>query len=207
MSGRKTHGGARGEGAARSHDKEGASAGSSGTRYGGPQGRYAVIVLLVVASFFAAYSYALGSSERAVSPGSATAAYDPATGAALPVAATDPSASGAAGVGCACCDAGGPQQEIRKAATMEGGEQVIAMTVNGGYDPNVIEARAGVPLRIRIEHPSPGGCDQTLVFRDFGVYRDLPPYGRTEVVFTPKKAGTYGFTCGMNMLSGTLVVK
>ena len=80
------------------------------------------------------------------------------------------------------------------------------MTVNQNYDPNIIEAKAGVPLRIRIDHPNPGGCDQTLVFPDLGIYEDLPPNGKTEIVIPAQEPGEYLFTCQMNMLSGTLVV-
>ena len=186
-------------------------------------GRYAAVAMLVVMAFFAAYSYALGSNGG----GSATAssqglqAYDeygnPVQVAAQP-AVVDPNAGGGAAAGggaCGggaaggggCCGGGGPQKEIRKAAKQVGDTQVIDLVVNGNYDPNVIEAKAGVPLTINIDHPSPGGCDQTLVFPDFGISRDLPPNGKDVITFTPDKPGSYRFTCGMNMLSGTLVVK
>jgi hypothetical protein len=113
----------------------------------------------------------------------------------------------AGGGGGGCCGGGGPQKEIRKKATQTGGTQVIEMTVNGNYDPNVIEVKAGVPLTINIDHPGAGGCDGTLVFPDFGISRNLPAGGKDVISFTPDKAGTYRFTCGMGMLSGTLIVQ
>lgn len=81
------------------------------------------------------------------------------------------------------------------------------MTVNGNYSPNVIEAEPGVPLRIKVDHPSPGGCDETLVFPDLGISRRLPPMGKDELVVPALQPGQYRFTCQMNMLSGTLVVE
>jgi Cu+-exporting ATPase len=45
------------------------------------------------------------------------------------------------------------------------------------------------------------------VFGDFGISQPLPAFATTPVEFTPKQAGTYEFTCGMNMLRGRLVVE
>lgn len=194
--------------------------------------RYAAVAAMVVMAFFAAYSYALGSAtgQAGYAGGQAAPAYDeygnPVPVAAQPAIGGGAAAGGAAGGGCCgsgggaptggggavaggggCCGGGGPQEEIRKKATQTGDTQVIEMTVNGNYDPNVIEAKAGVPLTFKIDHPSPGGCDQYLVFPDFGVSQELPPNGKTEITITPDKPGTYRFTCGMGMLNGTLIVQ
>jgi len=190
--------------------------------------RYAAVATMVVMAFFAAYSYALGSAQNGQAGASASQvqAYDeygnPVQTAAQPAIGGGggaaggggccggggaPGAGGAAAGGGGCCGGGGPQKEIRKKATQTGGTQVIEMTVNGNYDPNVIEAKAGVPLTFKIDHPSPGGCDGVLVFPDFGVSEELPPNGKTEITITPDKPGTYRFTCGMGMLNGTLIVQ
>jgi hypothetical protein len=194
--------------------------------------RYPVIALVVVLAFFAAYSYALG--EGGASPTALqAAAYTPQqayTDQGQPVASPAVNAQAAAGGGGAaaggCCGGGGGapgataaggggggccgggnQKKIQKAAKAVGSEQVIDLTVNGNYNPNYITAKAGLPLRIKIDHPSQGGCDGTLVFPDLGIRKDLAPASRDEIVIGPAKAGTYRFTCGMGMLSGTLVLK
>jgi hypothetical protein len=172
--------------------------------------RYAAVALVVVLAFFAAYSYALGQGGP-VQGTAVSRAYAGQGQGATPAAA----AGGCCGVGGAgataggggCCGTGAPQKKIEKVATVIGSEQVVDLTVNNGYSPNYITAKAGLPLRIKIDHPSQGGCDGVLVFPDFGVQKTLAPNSRDEILLAPAKAGTYRFTCGMGMLSGTLVLR
>lgn len=175
--------------------------------------RYALIAGAVVVAFFAAYGYALGSSASRAT-GYAGGVQVPAGYAGQTTAGGPNALAGGGGccgggntAGTGCCAGRGRAAKASTAAKIVGGEQVVDMTVNGGYNPDHITAKAGLPLRVRINHPGPaGGCDGTLVFPDFGISRRLPASGRDEIVLNPLRAGTYRFTCGMNMLTGTLVV-
>jgi hypothetical protein len=189
--------------------------------------RYVAVALVSVLAFFAAYSYALGqggptpqaTQGSAAAQGSAASwAYTDQGRAVAPLGSSTQADTGSGGCcvggsgGGGCCgggaaSGGAPQQKIAKNATVAGAEQVVDLTVNNGYYPNYITAKAGLPLRIKIYHPSQGGCDGTLVFPDWGVRKDLAPASRDEIVLAPAKAGTYRFTCGMGMLSGTLVLR
>jgi plastocyanin domain-containing protein len=98
----------------------------------------------------------------------------------------------------------------RKAAAAEVGArgvQEIRVTVKGGYAPDVIAVRAGQPVRLDFYRDETAACSEQVVFRDFGVIRDLPAYETTPVEFTPEEPGEYTFTCGMNMMRGKLVVE
>jgi Cu+-exporting ATPase len=91
-------------------------------------------------------------------------------------------------------------------AELRRGVQEIEVTVKGGYSPNLIRAREGVPLRLVFDRQESGDCTSRVVFPDFGVSRSLAPFARTTVEFTPKRSGEFGFACGMNMVHGTLLV-
>ena len=84
--------------------------------------------------------------------------------------------------------------------------QQITVVVSGGYDPQRIQAVAGVPLRIDFDRRESGDCTSRVVFPDLGITRSLPPYEHTTVEFVPTVAGEFGFSCAMNMVHGTLTV-
>ena len=88
-----------------------------------------------------------------------------------------------------------------------GGVQEVRVTVRGGYSPNRIRARTGVPMRPVFDRQESGDCTSRVVFPDFGASADLPAFGESSLEFTPTAPGEYGFACGMNMIHGTLVVE
>src|SRR5262245_39439648 len=94
-----------------------------------------------------------------------------------------------------------------RSAQLEGGVQRAVVTVRGGYSPDVIKARQGVPLEMVFDRQEAGDCTSRVVFPDFRVSAALPAYEQTTVRLTPASAGTFGFACGMNMVHGTLVVE
>jgi Cu+-exporting ATPase len=96
----------------------------------------------------------------------------------------------------------------RKARTAEltGNLQKVRVTVKGGYSPDIVRARLGVPLRITFDRQESGECTSRVVFPDFALNRPLPAFAQTAVQLVPDRAGEFGFACGMNMIHGTLVV-
>jgi Cu+-exporting ATPase len=99
----------------------------------------------------------------------------------------------------------GPKRVRR--AELRGGVQEVDITVRGGYSPDVIRARRGVPLRLVFDRQEAGDCTSRVVFPDFSVSRPLPAFTRTTVELVPDRSGEFGFACGMNMVRGTLVVE
>ena len=94
-----------------------------------------------------------------------------------------------------------------RTAEIRAGVQEIEITVKGGYSPDVIRVREGVPLRLVFDRQEAGDCTSRVVFSDFGVSKSLPAYGKATLEFTPDRAGEFTFTCGMNMVHGTIVVE
>ncbi len=93
-----------------------------------------------------------------------------------------------------------------RSAELAGGVQRITVTVRGGYSPDVIRARPGVPLELVFDRQESGDCTSRVVFADLGVSASLPAYEQTTVRLAPSSAGSFGFACGMNMIHGTLIV-
>ena len=93
-----------------------------------------------------------------------------------------------------------------RAARLTDGVQVVDVKVQGGYSPDTIQLRKGLPVRILFDRREAGECTSHVVFPDFGINQALPAYATTAVEFTPSRAGRYEFACGMNMIHGRLDV-
>lgn len=87
------------------------------------------------------------------------------------------------------------------------GVQEIRITVKGGYSPDVIVVKQGVPVKLDFYRDETASCSEQVVFGDFGIARDLPAFKTTSIEFTPDKTGEFTFVCGMNMLRGKLIVE
>src|SRR5215467_1965434 len=94
-----------------------------------------------------------------------------------------------------------------RSAQLGGGMQRAVVKVRGGYSPEVIRLRQGVPAELVFDRQESGDCTSRVVFPDFRVSAALPAFQRTAVRLAPASAGTFGFACGMNMVHGTLVVE
>ncbi|MDP9179004.1 MAG: cupredoxin domain-containing protein [Gemmatimonadota bacterium] len=99
------------------------------------------------------------------------------------------------------------EREKVSAAVTDAGVQEVKITVKGGYSPDVIVVKRGVPVKLDFFRDETASCSDQVIFGDFGIARDLAPYKTTSIEFTPDKAGEFTFTCGMNMLRGKLVVE
>jgi len=93
------------------------------------------------------------------------------------------------------------------AAELAGSVQRATVTVRGGYSPEVIRLRQGVPAELTFDRQEAGDCTSRVVFPDFAVSVALPAYQRTTIRIEPAHAGEFGFACGMNMVHGSLLVE
>lgn len=161
--------------------------------------RFVVAASVVVAAFLSSYSFAAARvGSRGAGAGSPAASAGPAS-----AASTSPS-TGTGGAGCACCS-GGPATTVEGAATRDGGVQRVSIDASGGqFAPNKIRLAAGVPAVLTFSQGA--GCLAQVVFKDMGITRDLTS-GGAVVELPALEPGTYTFSCGMEMVFGTLVVE
>ncbi|MBF6468260.1 heavy metal translocating P-type ATPase [Nocardia beijingensis] len=94
-----------------------------------------------------------------------------------------------------------------RTAHVADGVQRAEVTVRGGYQPEVIRVRQNVPLELVFNRREAGDCTARVVFPDIGASAALPAFSRTTVRIQPTRSGRFGFSCGMNMIHGTLVVE
>jgi P-type Cu+ transporter len=94
-----------------------------------------------------------------------------------------------------------------KSAGVSGNVQNIVITVKGGYSPDIIRVKRGVPLRLIFDRKEAGDCSARVIFPDFHISKELAPFAKTTLEFTPDKVGEFGFACGMNMLHGKIIVE
>jgi len=94
-----------------------------------------------------------------------------------------------------------------RAAAGAGGAQEVAITVKGGYTPDVIVVKSGQPVRLIFTRQESSACSEEVLFPDFNKSSLLPEGERVTLEFTPEKAGEYGFQCKMGMLRGKLIVE
>ncbi len=106
---------------------------------------------------------------------------------------------------------GSTQIEVLSKSTSEGDSTMDTstqhmITVKGGYSPNTIHVKAGETATLVFDRQETSGCSAGLLIPEWGVERDLPAFEQTTVEITPTEAGTFEYTCGMQMLRGTIVV-
>jgi Cu+-exporting ATPase len=101
----------------------------------------------------------------------------------------------------------GKRTGVAAAASPGGTDATVTVVVQGGYKPDLIVARRGVPLKLVFDRRESSPCSDEIVLPDFGIRRALPAFARTELEIVPERTGEFEFTCGMNMLHGRILVE
>ncbi|MBT8212142.1 MAG: cupredoxin domain-containing protein [Acidimicrobiia bacterium] len=91
-------------------------------------------------------------------------------------------------------------------AGIRSGTQEAYIVVKGGYSPDTIRVKAGMPVKLMFNRQEADPCSETVVFDAFGISAELPEEETVAVEFTPTEAGNFEFSCQMGMLRGTVVV-
>jgi len=170
------------------------------TKSGSGALRSVLIAGIILAAFVGSYSLAAGRSKGAAS---STGSIGGLTQAANGTAGLTGNAG--AGAACACCGGGGSSEPIEGVAAVDGDVQRIQVDLsNNSYNPNVIKLIPGVPAEITFGQGS--GCLAQVMSKDLGFFEDLTG-GPVTVTLPALEAGTYEFSCGMEMVFGSIVVE
>ena len=96
---------------------------------------------------------------------------------------------------------------LAQPAKAEASARTIELKVTAkGFDPDQVHVKKGEPIRLLITRTTDQTCAKQLVVKDAGVRKDLPLNQPVTIDLTPQKAGEIRYACGMDMISGVLVV-
>lgn len=92
-------------------------------------------------------------------------------------------------------------------AEVQADQQSIDVEVKGGYSPETVVLKKGVPAKINFTRRDPSSCLDRVVFPDFGINQELPKDETRTVKIDTSKAGEFQWACGMDMFHGKLIIK
>ena len=95
--------------------------------------------------------------------------------------------------------------EPAKAANVPDGATKITVSSNG-YEPSSISVVKGQPVKLAFYRADSNNCGGEVIFSKLKIKKKLPVGETVLVEFTPTEAGEIAFACGMDMLSGKLIV-
>lgn len=84
---------------------------------------------------------------------------------------------------------------------------VTVSVTEKGFEPDVVEVKKGVPVRITFIRKTDKTCATDVVFPEFGITRNLPMNEPVVIEITPQKSGAVVFACGMSMIRGSVVAR
>lgn len=87
------------------------------------------------------------------------------------------------------------------------GSLQVDIEVNGGYSPEVVSIPFGKTTKLNFIRKDPNDCLEEVVLGDFKIKKTLPMNEKVTVELTPKKKGEFGYSCGMGMFHGKIVVE
>ena len=99
------------------------------------------------------------------------------------------------------------QSSETEAVMSENNKQKVEVVVSGGYTPNTVVLKQGVPANIVFDRKDPSGCFSHVTFPDFGINEELPVGEQHAIEIDTSKAGQYQYSCGMNMFHGKVIIK
>ncbi|PMD73833.1 cupredoxin domain-containing protein [Companilactobacillus nuruki] len=92
-------------------------------------------------------------------------------------------------------------------ANVSNGDQKVDIEVNGGYSPEVVTLKKGIPATINFTRKDASSCLDRVVFSDFGINKELPQNEQQSIQIDTSEAGEYQWACGMDMFHGKLIIK
>lgn len=98
-------------------------------------------------------------------------------------------------------------EQTKQTATVNDNYQEVTVEVNGGYNPETVVVKQGVPAKLIFDRKDQSGCLSEVVFADWGIDEKLPVNEKHPIEIDTSKAGEFEFACGMNMFKGKVVVQ
>ena len=86
--------------------------------------------------------------------------------------------------------------------------QQVNLKISGGdYQPASISVKPGKQIRLTVTRDDKPTCGEILVIPSANIRQEIPVNQTVAVDIPPQQSGKLEFTCGMNMMKGTIVVE
>ncbi len=91
--------------------------------------------------------------------------------------------------------------------TVKDGVRTVEMKVTeDGFVPSKVKALKGEKVRLVVTRKTERTCAKEIVIKGYGVNQPLPLDKPVTVELTPKASGEIKYACGMDMISGVILV-
>ena len=101
----------------------------------------------------------------------------------------------------------GNHEVASQTADIADNKQSVDVEVSGGYSPEVITLKKGVPATLNFTRKDASSCLDRVVFSDFGINKELPQNQKEAINIDTSKSGEFQWACGMDMFHGKLIIK
>ena len=103
--------------------------------------------------------------------------------------------------------ASGQAAAVPAAAAVRPEQRISIKVTSKGFEPSTIRLKAGRPTVLVVTRMTDKTCATELVIKDRKIRQALPLKRAVEIRLGPEKPGRLRFACGMDMISGTLLVE
>ena len=100
-----------------------------------------------------------------------------------------------------------PRKKKAQEAKVGSNIQDIEIVVDGGYQPDTVKVKKGIPVRLNFLRKDPSSCLEEVVIPDYSIRKKLTLNEITPIEFTPQTEKEIGFECGMGMFHGKIIVE
>jgi plastocyanin domain-containing protein len=91
--------------------------------------------------------------------------------------------------------------------TVKNGVRTVEMQVTeDGFVPSKVKVHKGEKVRLVVTRKTDRTCAKEIVIKGYGINQPLPLEKAVTVELTPKASGEIKYACGMDMISGVLLV-
>jgi plastocyanin len=89
----------------------------------------------------------------------------------------------------------------------DGARRVDITVTDTGFDPASVAAKAGEKLTLVFTRTTTSPCGGEVVLKSTGEKKELPLNEPVELAVVTEKPGELAFSCGMDMMQGSIVVQ
>lgn len=86
--------------------------------------------------------------------------------------------------------------------------QIVELQVTEkGFEPSSVDVKPGTPFTLKVTRKTDATCAKQIKIRAKGITKDLPLNKTVNIELGTLEKGEVRFACGMDMVSGHLVVQ